>query len=203
VRSATITITGSKVGAVSNEYGDYSLALPEGLRGSPITITARRIGYAPVSRAVRLSDDTLWVDFELTVNRLRLQSVVTSGVDRRLQIDSLHFVHERQSYRRPDTTTERESLVERPAMAIPGLGGPRYPEELKAAKIEGRVLATFVVDTTGKADLSTFRAGLSTHRLFTEAVKDALPAMRFMPGEVGGRKVRMSIEQTFEFKLER
>ena len=92
-------------------------------------------------------------------------------------------------------------LRDRPAMFITGQPGPRYPQELRSAKIEGRVTAMFIIDTTGTADLSTFKETSSTHALFTAAVKEGLPGIRFLPGEVNGRKVRVWIEQTFEFKL--
>src|SRR5256885_1415913 len=41
--------------------------------------------------------------------------------------------------------------VEKVASWIAGTGTPAYPEALKAAGIDGEVLASFVVDTTGRA----------------------------------------------------
>jgi protein TonB len=95
-----------------------------------------------------------------------------------------------------------EFQVEKPAMYIQGSGPQmQYPSTLKTANIEGRVTAMFVVDTTGKAEMSTFKELESGHEMFTKAVRDALPKMRFMPAEVGGRKVKMWVQQAFEFKL--
>jgi protein TonB len=93
--------------------------------------------------------------------------------------------------------------VEKPVVAAPGSAGPAYPDMLRSAGIEGQVLAQFVVDTTGRADMSTFKALRSDNDLFTTAVKNALQRMRFLPAEVGGRKVKQLVQQPFQFSLNR
>jgi len=93
-----------------------------------------------------------------------------------------------------------EFQVEKPAIAINGPGKPTYPSLLQSANVQGRVTATFVVDTSGRAEPGTFKALESDHELFTAAVRAALPRMRFMPAEVGGRKVKMWVQQAFEFQ---
>jgi protein TonB len=74
---------------------------------------------------------------------------------------------------------------------------PRYPDELRGVGLEGEVKAQFVVDTLGKADLSTFRVISSPHELFSKAVKAALPNMQYSPARLGGRKVRQVVVQPF------
>lgn len=91
--------------------------------------------------------------------------------------------------------------VEKAAEAAAGNVPPRYPEALRAANIEGLVTATFVVDTTGRAEPGSFRVLESTHPLFSSEVQDAVMRMRFYPAEIGGRKVRMLVQQSFTFKL--
>lgn len=76
---------------------------------------------------------------------------------------------------------------------------PRYPESLRQARIDGRVLIRFVVDTAGAIDLASVQVLSSTHELFTRAVRDILPAFRFKPAEVGGHRVRSLAEMPFEF----
>jgi protein TonB len=93
--------------------------------------------------------------------------------------------------------------VEKPVVMAPGSQGPAYPDMLRTAGIEGTVLAQFVVDTTGRADMSTFKALKSDNDLFTNAVKNALQRMRFLPAEVGGRKVKQLVQQPFQFSLNR
>lgn len=96
-----------------------------------------------------------------------------------------------------------EFQVEKPALAISGSGAPAYPSVLKSTNVQGRVTATFVVDTSGRAESGTFKALESDHELFTQAVRAALPRMRFIPAEVGGRKVKMWVQQAFEFRLDK
>jgi len=94
-----------------------------------------------------------------------------------------------------------EFQVEKQVAAIPGQLGPQYPDMLKSGRVEGEVLAQYVVDTTGRYEAGTLKVLKSSHELFTQAVKDALPNMRFYPAEVGGRKVKQIVQQPFTFSL--
>jgi protein TonB len=94
-----------------------------------------------------------------------------------------------------------EFQVEKPVAQVPNTGSPRYPDILKSAGVEGEVLAQFVVDTTGRAEISTFKVLKASHELFGAAVKNALPNMRFYPAEVGGRKVKQLVQQPFVFAI--
>ncbi len=94
-----------------------------------------------------------------------------------------------------------EFQVEKQVQQIPGSGNLRYPDMLRSANVEGEVLAQFVVDTSGKYEAGTFKVLKSSHDLFTAAVKNALPTMRFYPAEVGGRKVKQLVQQPFTFSL--
>jgi protein TonB len=98
-------------------------------------------------------------------------------------------------------TTYLDIQVERQARAVEGSAGPRYPESLRAARIEGKVLAQFVVDLEGRADLATFRVLESAHARFTDAVREAVRRMRFHPAEVGGTPVRQLVRMPFVFAL--
>ncbi|HEY4659614.1 MAG TPA: TonB family protein [Gemmatimonadaceae bacterium] len=96
-----------------------------------------------------------------------------------------------------------EFQVEKPVMQAPNSAIPRYPEILKSAGVEGEVLAQFVVDTTGRAEPETFKVFKATHELFATAVRSALPNMRFIPAEVGGKKVKQLVQQPFVFAISR
>lgn len=93
--------------------------------------------------------------------------------------------------------------VEKPVVMAPGATGPSYPDMLRSAGIEGTVLAQFVVDTTGRADMSTFKVLKTDNDLFSTSVKNALTRMKFLPAEVGGRKVKQLVQQPFQFSLNR
>jgi protein TonB len=94
-----------------------------------------------------------------------------------------------------------EFQVEKQVSQVPGNPAPRYPDMLRSANVEGEVLAQFVVDTTGRAEMSTFKVLKSTHDLFTNAVKASLPNMKFFPAEVGGKKVKQLVQMPFQFNL--
>ena len=72
---------------------------------------------------------------------------------------------------------------------------------LKSSGVEGEALVQFIVDTTGRAELGSFKVLRASHDAFGQAVRTALPRMRFLPAEIGGRKVRMLVQQPFAFAL--
>lgn len=93
------------------------------------------------------------------------------------------------------------SQVERIAELLPGTPPPRYPDALRASAIEGEVSMQFVIDTTGRVDPASVKVLASSHELFTESARAVLARLRFRPAEVGGRKVRMLVQQPFNFAL--
>ncbi len=93
--------------------------------------------------------------------------------------------------------------VERSATAVPGAGAPSYPESLRSAGVEGEAFVQFVVDTLGRAEFNSFTVLRASHEAFGEAVRAALPRMRFLAAELGGRKVRMLVQQSFSFAIGR
>jgi protein TonB len=96
-----------------------------------------------------------------------------------------------------------EFQVEKPVVQAPGSAAPRYPEILKSAGVEGEVLAQFIVDTTGRAETGSFKVLKTSHELFALAVKNALPGMRFLPAEVGGKRVKQLVQQPFVFAIQK
>lgn len=94
-----------------------------------------------------------------------------------------------------------EFQVEKQVRTAPGSAFPKYPPAMKAAKVEGEVLAQFIVDTTGLADMYTFKVLKSTRQEFVDAVKQGLAEMRFTPAEIGGHKVKQLVQQPFTFGI--
>lgn len=95
-----------------------------------------------------------------------------------------------------------EFQVERPAQWIAGTGAPRYPDVLRSAGVSGTVLAQFVVTADGRADLGSLRILRSTHDQFSNAVRSALPGMRFTPAQAAGRTVKQLLQQEFSFQVQ-
>lgn len=94
-----------------------------------------------------------------------------------------------------------EFMVEKPVTESSNTQRPRYPDILKSAGVEGEVLAQFVVDTTGHVEINTFKVLKTSHELFAAAVRSALPGMRFIPAEVGQKRVRQLVQQPFVFAI--
>jgi len=78
---------------------------------------------------------------------------------------------------------------------------PVYPPELSAQGKEGKVDATYVVDTAGRVDTTTIQVLQSDHPRFTESVRTALGEARFRPATRAGQLVRQLVQQRFSFKL--
>jgi TonB family protein len=89
--------------------------------------------------------------------------------------------------------------LEVPARVDTGNLPVRYPEQLRSAGIGGVVVAKFVVDTNGRAEMRTLEIVKSDHDLFTNAVRQSLLQMRFVPARLGGRRVRQLMEMPFMF----
>jgi periplasmic protein TonB len=102
-----------------------------------------------------------------------------------------------------NTQTYFEFQVEKPAEMAAGSPTPRYPSVLESSGIPGEVQAQFVVRSDGKADVDTFKVLKSTNDLFSQAVKNNLPRMRFNPAMIGGKPVNQLVQQAFQFAVPR
>jgi TonB family protein len=81
-------------------------------------------------------------------------------------------------------------------------GWPAYPSQLRAARVEGMVMASFTVKADGNIDMSTFRISRSDHDAFTAAVRGALASWQFRPAlGKDGQPVAATMEMPFIFKL--
>jgi protein TonB len=97
-----------------------------------------------------------------------------------------------------------EFQVEKPAEMAPGSPTPRYPSVLESSGIAGEVQAQFVVHSDGKAAVDNdFKILKSTNDLFSQAVKNNLPRMRFNPAMIGGKPVNQLVQQSFQFAVPR
>jgi protein TonB len=92
-----------------------------------------------------------------------------------------------------------ESQVEKPAIPRDGNPSPAYPSTLERTRVEGTVLAQFVVDTLGRAEMRTFQVLASTNELFSASLRAALPRWRFYSAEAGGHKVKQIVQLPLKF----
>jgi len=111
-----------------------------------------------------------------------------------------------------DLTTERDepgvgdnafSAIEVDSIALvdPTSAGPEYPQALAQRSVEGLATLRFVIDSTGRVDMSTVRVINATHKLFAQAVISAMPKMKYRPATIAGRPVRLLVQQSFTFQI--
>ena len=79
----------------------------------------------------------------------------------------------------------------------------RYPDILRQAGIEGRVLIEVVIDTTGHAERGTIRVLSSTHQLFEGPAREVVQGSLFSPGRIQGRAVRVRVQVPINFTIAR
>jgi len=95
-----------------------------------------------------------------------------------------------------------ESVVEeRPEV----LSGPQlqYPDLLRQAAIQGRVLVQAIIDTTGRAEPPSVKVIQSPNPGFDQSAKNYVLTALFRPARVHGRPVRVLLNLPIDFKIRR
>jgi protein TonB len=95
------------------------------------------------------------------------------------------------------TVLEVDSAASRYAWSA----APAYPGAMLELKREGFVKAQWVVDETGYADTASLKIVDYSSQEFANAVREALPFMRFSPAKMGAKAVRQVVEQEFAFRI--
>jgi TonB family protein len=93
-----------------------------------------------------------------------------------------------------------ESLVEeRPAL----LSAPpaAYPDLLKQARIQGRVVLRAIVDTTGRVEPSSVEIATSPNPAFDVPARNWILKALFRPARLHGRAVRVHITQPLDYSI--
>jgi len=77
----SVGIASLGVGAFTGDDGRYTITIPAGrATGQPVTLTARRIGYQPVSASINLGAATVTKDFILASSPTQLEGVVVTAM---------------------------------------------------------------------------------------------------------------------------
>lgn len=93
--------------------------------------------------------------------------------------------------------------VDSAAVRDPDSAAPAYPSVMMLKGIAGHATMRFVIDSTGMIDLSTVTLLDASHAEFVQAVREAMPKMRFHPAKMGLQAVRQLAEQLFKFELKK
>jgi len=78
---------------------------------------------------------------------------------------------------------------------------PAYPDLLRQAGIQGRVVLEAVVDTTGRVLSQSISVVSATNPGFIAPARQALVATLFRPAMIGGTPVRMRVRIPYEFAI--
>lgn len=83
------------------------------------------------------------------------------------------------------------------------LSGPplQYPEMLRQAQVQGRVMVEAIIDTTGRAEANSIKIIQSPHPGFDNSAKTYMRQALFRPARVHGRPVRVLVRLPIDFKL--
>jgi TonB family protein len=93
-----------------------------------------------------------------------------------------------------------EAIVEeKPAV----LSGPtlQYPELLRQAGIQGRVMVQAIIDTLGRAEQNSVKVLQSPNPGFDQSAKNYMLKTLFRPARVHGRAVRVLVQLPIDYRL--
>jgi TonB family protein len=93
-----------------------------------------------------------------------------------------------------------EAIVEEKPSVLSG-PIPVYPELLKQAQIQGRVIVQAVIDTLGRAEPSSVKVLQSPNPGFDQSAKNYVLKALFRPARVHGRAVRVLINIPIDYKI--
>lgn len=102
----------------------------------------------------------------------------------------------------PSDQVFMESVVEeRPEV----LSGPSlvYPDLLRQAGVQGRVLVQAIIDTSGRAEPPSVKIIQSPNPGFDQSAKNYVLRALFRPARVHGRAVRVLVNLPIDFKIKR
>jgi TonB family protein len=78
---------------------------------------------------------------------------------------------------------------------------PVYPDLLRQAGVQGRVVLEAIVDTTGRVLSQSIAVVSATNPGFVAPARQALQATLFRPARVAGKAVRMRVRIPYEFAI--
>jgi len=93
-----------------------------------------------------------------------------------------------------------ESIVEEKPVVL-SAPPPLYPDLLRQAGIQGRVMVQAVIDTTGRAEPGSVKIVLSPNPGFDQPARQYMLKALFRPARVHGRAVRVLIALPIDFRI--
>jgi TonB-linked SusC/RagA family outer membrane protein len=166
---SNVFITEMRISVPANSDGRYAITIPsERVRGQTVTLRARAIGYASLSKPLTLAPGSYNIDFVLKRDINRLQEVVITGVTGATEIKKTAFSItslDQADMPVPSTSVFTQLQAKVPGAQIvmpsgrPGTAPQVFMRGIKSLNAEGRSQAPlFIVDgiivTQGSQDLN-------------------------------------------------
>jgi periplasmic protein TonB len=101
---------------------------------------------------------------------------------------------------RSDIDVFSDAIVEEKPLVLSG-SPPAYPELLKRAGIQGRVVVQAVIDTLGRAEAASVKILQSSHPGFDQSAMNYVLKAVLRPARVHGRAVRVLINIPIEYRI--
>jgi protein TonB len=95
-----------------------------------------------------------------------------------------------------------ESVVEERPEVLSG-PQPQYPDLLRQAGIQGRVIVQAIIDTSGRAEPPSVKVIQSPNPGFDQPAKNYVLRALFRPARVHGRAVRVLVNLPIDFRIKR
>ncbi len=87
-----VSVSTQTYGGIANANGVYTFVVPaDAAKGQEALVSARFIGYTPISKTVRLTAPAVTVDFVLKTDPFRLSDVVVTGVASETSLNKVPF----------------------------------------------------------------------------------------------------------------
>src|SRR5437773_7017394 len=92
VAGANVLISELNISVLTNQSGAYTISVPPArVRGQPVTLRVRAIGFQPLARPIALNAGTQTVSFDIKKDITELNAVVVTGVTRATEQIKLPF----------------------------------------------------------------------------------------------------------------
>jgi TonB-linked SusC/RagA family outer membrane protein len=89
---ATVGVNSTNFGAATNAAGEYTITVgAAATRGQTATLTARALGYKPITREIKITPGLQEQNFQLIPDPLRLDELVVTGVSEATSTKKLTF----------------------------------------------------------------------------------------------------------------
>lgn len=92
-------------------------------------------------------------------------------------------------------------IVDEQPVFVSAAAPPQYPDTLRQAGIQGRVIVRLILDTLGRPEPQSLRVVATANDGFNQAAIRYVLGCLFRPARVHGQAVRVLIEVPLDFKI--